>query len=446
MRPLWRVGLDAVGRGRAALVVACTAVVSGLLLVGASIVQLGLTREQATPFEPGMLGVVADPGLRPGVLFGIALACVPLLLLLDQAVRLGSTDRRRRVAALRVAGATRRDLGRLGAVEVGAPAAAGALLGVAVWLVLRQVLGVWLLPRQAAVVPVTVGPGPWLPGVVLALAAYGVLVGRRAGRRAAGAEGLGGAGGPRGLARPPRPWGLLPLLGGALAVTRATATGVRDDEAYVYAGVALVVLGLALLAPAVAHATAGLLARSASSGAALLAARRLQVDARPAGRAAAAVGAVAMALGVVGGFVPDVWRTQQGDRAFYLAPALLVAGLAVLAAALVAASLAVHTTETVLDRRRQLATLVATGVPVSVVARSQRVECLLATVPLAVLGAVVGGSGYAYLARAGALGWLGAGTGALLALAVVAGAVTLATALLRPWVEAALQPDALRTE
>ncbi|NYG54260.1 FtsX-like permease family protein [Nocardioides perillae] len=444
MRPLWRVGLDAVGRGRASLVLACTAVVSGLLLVGASIVQLSLVdRGDRGSYESGMLGVVADPSLRPGVLFGIALACLPLLLLLDQAVRLGSADRRRRVAALRVAGATRRDLGRLGAVEVGVPAVAGALLGVVVWAVLRQVLGVALLERQAALVPVTVGPGPWVPVVVGVLAAYGLLVGRRAGRRAATTDGLGEAGGPRGLARPPRPWGLLPLgVGVALLWGLATGGGAPGDDALTLLAVAAIAAGMVLLAPAVAHAVAGLVARRARGATALLASRRLQVDARPAGRAAAAVGAVALALGVVGGFVPDVWGVDSYDRGFYLAPALLAA---ILAAGLVAASLAVHTTETVLDRQRELATLVATGVPAAVVSRSQRLECLMATVPMALLGALLGGVGFAAMADTGLGGYVGAVVGTLVALTVVAGAVTLATALLRPWVEAALQPDALRT-
>lgn len=447
MRPLWRVGLETVGRRRAALVVACSAVVSGLLLVGASIGRLpGYAYEdggRSWSSEPGLLGVVSDPGTRGGVVFALALACGPLLLLLDQAVRLGSADRRRRVAALRVAGATRGDLGRLGAVEIGVPTAAGAVLGVAVWAVLRQVLGAWLVPYELAVVPVTVGPGPWAVAVVAAVAAYGVLVGARAGRRAAGSA----AGEPRGLPRPPRPWGLLPLGGGAaLMVALASSAGAAGDDQLTVVALAAMVLGLGLLAPAVAWVAAGGVAGRAQSVPLLLAARRLQLDARPAGRAAAAVGAVAMALASVGAFVPEVLPVDAYDRGYYLVPAGGVAAVALAAAALVAASLALHTSETVLDRRRQLATLVATGVPVEVVARSQRLECLLATVPVAVLGAVLGGAGCAVLADTGAAGWLGAALGTALALAAVAGSVTAATALLRPWVASALGPEALRTE
>lgn len=447
MRPLWRVALDAAGRGRAALVVGTTALVSGLLLVAASVLRLpGGVRVDPSGGrfieELGLLGVLEDPGLRPGVVFGIALCCVPLLLLLDQAVRLGSADRRRRVAALRVAGATRRDLARMGAVEIGVPAVAGALLGVVVWALLRQVLGVALLPRQAAVVPVGTGPGGWTPVVLAGVAAYGVVTGLRAGSRAAT---LDRAGGPRGTARPPRAWGLLWLAASAAVLVVSVVGYGRVPDATAFGGLALLVLALATLAPWVAHAVAGLVALGARSPALLLAARRLQVDARPAGRAAAAVGAVALTLGVAGGFVAETSRTQY-DAAFYVVPALLVAGLAVVAAVLVAASLAVHTTETVLDRRRQLATLVAVGVPVDVVSRSQRLECLLATVPLAVVSAVVGGFGYLVLADAVGTGALGAAVGVLVAVGTVAGAVTLATRLLRPWVESALGPEALRTE
>src|SRR3954447_3635212 len=97
---------SAAGHRRAALVAGTTAVVCGLLLVGASILRLPSGPQDAYGYGPAPLWQpVAEPGTRPGVIVGIVLMQLPLLLLLDQAVRLGSTGRQRRYAALAVAGA-----------------------------------------------------------------------------------------------------------------------------------------------------------------------------------------------------------------------------------------------------------------------------------------------------------------------------------------------------
>ena len=106
-------------------------------------------------------------------------------------------------------------------------------------------------------------------------------------------------------------------------------------------------------------------------------------------------------------------------------------------------TLAVHSTETVLQRRREMASLVATGVPASVVSDSQRVEALVATLPLAVLGSALGGVGYGYLG--GGVLWPGLLSMLVTVLAVALAAVATAT-LMRPWVADAVRPVHLRTE
>ncbi|MBC2962003.1 hypothetical protein, partial [Nocardioides deserti] len=176
MRPLWLTLLLAGGRGRLGLVVGATAAVTSLLLVAASIARLPRTYlRQGTD---GLVGVVAEPGTRPGVVLALLLMTVPLLLLLDQAVRLGSTARIRRAEALRVAGATAGDLRRWGAAEVGLTALVGGLLGVPLWLLLRLAL---LEPvgGSGALLPDDAGPGWWTWPVAAAVAAYGALVGAR---------------------------------------------------------------------------------------------------------------------------------------------------------------------------------------------------------------------------------------------------------------------------
>ena len=434
--------LRAGGLGRAGLVATSTAVVSALLLVAVS---MGRLQWDTRSWGGSLIAPIADPGTRPGAMLGVLLLVVPLLLLLDQAVRLGSTARQRRYAALAVAGATRADLRRWASLEVGGPAAVGALLGVPVWLLLRYLLTE--LPNahgRAGLVPTEVGPGVWTLLVVACVTAYGVLVGRRAGT--AMSDTLAEA---RGLRPPPRPWSALLLVGAVVFLGVYGAFYGRSDIADLLApllGVVLAVAGIAGLAPWAGYRAARALSARVRSGAGLLATGRLSADARPAGRAAAAVGAVAMTAGVIGAFVPDARRSSGSSWVDdYGIPAAVVAVCAVAVVIVVAASLAIHSTETLLERRREMAALVATGVPASEVATAQRVECLIATLPITVAGALLGGFRYGWLAGLDAVVVAGVVAATLVTTVVVLAAIWLTTRLLRPWVLDAVDPDQLRT-
>jgi hypothetical protein len=443
MRPLALTIVSAGGRGRAALVVAATALTSGLLLVAVSIVRLweaGVGPYGAyEPREP-IFAPIADPGTRPGAVLAVVLLTVPVLLLLDQAVRLGSPGQHRRYTALSVAGATRRDLRRWAAVEVGGPALVGALLGIPVWLLLRQVLGHGLAQETGALVPTATGPGAWSIAVILVVTAYGAFVGRRAGASATAVVQRGGE------RRPPRPWPALLVLAGIL-VFAGYFGGSIENLAVTMTGLLLVVAGAIGLAPWAAHGAGWAASRRARSARMLLAGRRLQVDPRPAGRAAAAVGAVGLTMGVLGVFVADI-LAQREDYSVddYLVPALVVGICALLAVAMIGVSLAIHAVETTLERRREMAALVATGVPVSTVSAAQRIECLLTTLPLTVVGATLGALGYGQLVGAVPLAYVGGTITVALTACVVAGSVYVATMLVRPWLHAAVEPANLRTE
>jgi hypothetical protein len=104
------------GWPRAVLLAGCTAVVCGLLLVAVALLRLP---EQP---EESLFSLVAESGLRGGTTLATVLLAVPPLLLLYQAVRLGTAARERRLAGLRLAGATPGQVRRLGAIEVGIPA------------------------------------------------------------------------------------------------------------------------------------------------------------------------------------------------------------------------------------------------------------------------------------------------------------------------------------
>jgi hypothetical protein len=222
------------GKGRLLLVGCCTAVVTALLLVAISLALL--------PSHPDeiLFDLVSDPGVRGGTGFAIVLLTLPPLLLLDQTIRLGTAARERRLAAVRIAGATPGQVTWLGALEAGAPAAVGSVVGVGLYWVLRVVLGgvptngpgVYWSPGLR-LVPTSVTPSWWqLVLAVFGVTVIGVLAGLHASSRVVVS--------PLGVSRhltppPPRPWGVLLLAAAAVFAPVALAAGVESTVAGVVA-------------------------------------------------------------------------------------------------------------------------------------------------------------------------------------------------------------------
>jgi len=390
----------AAGWPRTLLLAACTAVVTALLLVVIAYAEL--------PAQPDewLMSVVYDTGTRGGAAGGALVLALPPLVLLHQVVRFGTSARERRLAALRLAGATPREVRRLGAIEVGIPSAAGALLGVLLFWLLRAVAGgirhddvrtpsmyaqqVHRFVGNVHLVPVTVAP-PWWSyvAVVVGVSLLGVAVGLFA-TRAVVATPLGLV--RRGRRAAPRPWGLVVIVLAIVFATSYTSAAwydrMSDDEDQIF-GVALVAMalvGLMSLAPWLAWLTGRVAAARASSVAVVLGARRLVHDPRPAGRAAAGAGGIGLVAGGWAVFVADV----SGDSGGYAGPLALVALMLLAALLVVVGSLAVHSVEQVVDRRPSIAALAAMGTPRSVVTASQRWELGLVAVPIATIGALAG--------------------------------------------------------
>lgn len=443
--------LRAGGRLRPALLAASSAVATALLLVAAAIAAL-----PAHPRE-SLFKLVAEQGLRGGTTFGTVLLVLPILLMVYQVVRLGTANRERRLAALRLAGATPGQVRRVGMAEVGLPVAAGALLGPLGYLFLRGVLGGdRSVSRTSAspldLVPTTVTPAWWQVALVIVLVTgAGTMTGALASRHVVATP----LGTTRRASRPaPRPWAGLALVGAGFLLLASTVfgwlgDGGTGDEGPAMAGILLVTLGLVLLSPWVAYRSGVRAARRTSSPATLVAAARLVGDPRPAGRAAAAVGAIGLVSAASAALEAEVFAGSgsPGLDPFFVASFLLVGAGVLLALVVTTTTLAIHAAETMIDRKRALASLAAAGMPLTVLHDSLRQEARLTALPLAVGGAVLGaaaaGVGLGELTGAGLLILMGqiAATILLTWLAIQVSARAVAPVLAR-----VAAPQNLRTE
>ena len=454
--------LRSAGWPRAALFAGTTAVATALVLVALTMLLL-----PSQPVE-ALFSLVAEPGLRWGTAFATALLVLPLLLMLNQVVRLGTATRERRLAALRLAGATPAQVRRIGAIEVGLPVTVGAMSGPLVFALLRTLFGGQrVIPGEGmhvvdltvtppsdvvsysrldsglSLIPTSVTPAWWQIAVVVAVVAVaGVVTGSLASRHLVASP----LGVSRRVRRPaPRPWGLL-LVGTGLGAMAVAASGVFGrGQALVMAGILLVVLGVVALGPWVAFRSGQRAARRTSDPATLIAAGHLVSDPRPAGRAAAAVGAIGIVSGAAAVMEVGVFFYSNSSfiDPFFVTSFALVGGALVLVLLVTASTLAVHAAESLVDRRRVLAALVAAGTPVSVLRDALRREAMLTAMPLSVGGVLVGA------VVAGAVGVASAdSTGSpmvnLAGLLVVCGQVTLTVGLTRAAIRIAIRAVAPR--
>jgi hypothetical protein len=201
------------------------------------------------------------------------------------------------------------------------------------------------------------------------------------------------------------------------------------------------------LAPWIAFRMGLLASERAGSAALLLAARRLIAEPRPAGRAGAAIGGITLVSGGAAAIAAEVLATPDYVDGFWVGSLLLV-GAGLMAALLVVTStLAVHSVESMLDRKRPIALLSAAGTPVAELQRAQRHEAALAAMPLAALGLLLGSAAvYPFADDHAPLGLLVVLVNAALTLALVWLAIRIAVRAVRPWLVRATLPGNLRTE
>ncbi len=129
-------------------------------------------------WSSGLARYVTEGGLRIGVVTGALLLVVPVLALTVQALRMGSVARDRRMAALRLAGATPNEVRAVAAAEAARAAALGGLFAGPAYVVLWFVAGVlpplgWRLVEP----PDALDAAAWIALVPVLAAAGGVAAG-----------------------------------------------------------------------------------------------------------------------------------------------------------------------------------------------------------------------------------------------------------------------------
>ncbi|GGO15485.1 FtsX-like permease family protein [Microbispora bryophytorum] len=259
--------------------------------------------------------VDAEPAIDDGAdvyRFGFGVAAVglivPLLVLVGTATRLAAARRETRFAAIRLVGATTRQINVLATVDAALGALAGALAGFAIFQFVRPaVAGVRI--TGARFFPELVTPHLWQYAAVLGgvpvVAAGAALWSLRRVRIS-----------PLGVARkttasPPRAWRVIPLLAGLGMFAGPVYRNGKPDELLAVVALVLIMAGLMLAGPWLTMVAARLTARLTRGGATLLATRRLAADPKTAFRSVSGL-VLAVFIGTtIAALVPAVVAGQQ---------------------------------------------------------------------------------------------------------------------------------------
>ena len=238
-------------------------------------------------------------GLTPSgidlILSVVALAMLlPVLIFIGTATRLSAARREQRFAAMRLVGATPRQVSLIAAAESVVAAAVGVAIGFGLFFVLRIPLAAIPFTGQSFFPAELSLSWPDVLAVAVGVPAAAAVAARLTLRRVNIS--------PLGVARrvspaPPRAWRVLPLLAGlavlGFVVVHGQPASPSGQIQVFVPGFALIMIGLVIAGPWLTMAGARILARRASRPGPLIAARRLADDPRAAFRA---VGGLVLAL------------------------------------------------------------------------------------------------------------------------------------------------------
>jgi len=337
---------------------------------------------------------------------------IPVLALAAQCARLGAPARDRRLAAIRLAGATPGQTITIGAGESALAATIGSLAGTGIYAIARRLMD---HPDRYGTrpLPTDVLPPAW--AVVAVVLVGPVLIGLLSARllRRVGTTPLGVVRQVR-RRRGPGPWAGLLIVGGMVLFSlmppamRYAGRHHLQGPGWVpvvalYAGLIAVCVGIAIGAGFLGHTAGRLLGALGRSPASRLAGARLVADPWSGSRAMGVLMIAALFAGGTAG-VYQMFVTQRRvddeavraatraagpagawlsstDGSFYTSTTMLV-GIAIgIAMAMGTLSQLVSLSETVTSRRRAYTALVATGVPRSVLIRTQMWQTFSIAVP-----------------------------------------------------------------
>ncbi|MFG1909668.1 FtsX-like permease family protein [Kribbella sp. NPDC048928] len=318
-------------------------------------------------------------GLLISVAFGITLVLFPILSLVGQAAGVAAKRREHRLAALRLAGATRTQVLWLSAVEQAVLGLAGAVVGL---------IGYTVLSPLIAQIPL--GGGRWYVGditvqwwtVLVVLVAVPVL------SVISALIGLGRVSiTPLGVVRGQTRKGVSMIRIGLLVIGPVILGfyGLRGAVVPVLIGVGFAALAVRIIGPWLVQVIGKLMAKGANGPVSLLAGRRLVDDPKGAFRPVAAL----VLSGFVTGFISVFMPSGEDDPTFHdmrIGVALLLS----LVFLTVAASTAAGAVGTALDQAAPARALRRSGVPLQVIERAAR---LAAVVPVIGVGLPVVGFG-----------------------------------------------------
>ena len=269
----------------------------------------------------GPAQAVFSPFFRFAFGIGVLAVVFPMLVLISTATRLAADRREERFAALRLVGGTPGDIRIVASVEAMISAFLGAVLGTAIFLLVRSALaGAALVGTQyfeSDLTPTAAGYVAMLVGVPVAAAIAALVALRRVQISPLGVT-------RRATPKPPTFWRLIPLVIGVGVFVYGLSKTTRDGiGAPAYPGLLLTMIGLVVVGPWLTAWAAWLFSRFAHGSSALLAARRLADNPKGAFRAVTGL-TLAVFLGTMAGLiVPALNATQQTPTAGALSNILI---------------------------------------------------------------------------------------------------------------------------
>ncbi|MDT0569886.1 ABC transporter permease [Streptomyces sp. DSM 3412] len=391
-------------------------------------------------------GLLNNPGERSGVIVTLLFLLVPVLGFLGQCTRVGAVHRDRRLAGLRLAGASARQVRRIAALETGLACLAGSLVTTVAFVVF--LLSEWRSPTLVAwSVIVLVALGVPVLGALVSVLALRRVVASPLGwvRRVGPSTGRGPV------------WVFLGAVTLLVLVAVLSVANTTRNMAYSSGQAPLIVCGAllavgagaVLLSGIVSTLTGRLLAARAENAAVLIAAERLRDDPWAAARTHAAVimGAVVGSgyIGVRQALLAEIssqkYLSENDD--FYITGLNFTAAAILVGFAVTLFGLAVGTAESLATRRRGLAAQVAAGVPYEVLGRALLLETALPLAPSVLVGGA-GGTTIAFVYATSVGGTSVLPFEALLVPVAIYGACLLAAATSLPLLRRTIRPTELR--